>query len=75
MSNFLSKEINLKINTFAAIHIYDASSKESRLVAMFQLEMTEKKTGQVNIQDIQPDKQLLHYIYRLFIPLTETTAL
>ena len=44
---------------------------------MFQQEMTEKKTGQVNIiQNIQPDKQLLHYIYsgRLFVPLTETTA-
>ena len=43
---------------------------------MFQQEMTQKKTGQVNIQDIQPDKQLLHYIYsgRLFVPLTETTA-
>ena len=46
--------------------------------AMFQHDMQEAKTGQVNIQDTQPEnfKQLLHYIYagRLSKPLEETTS-
>ena len=46
--------------------------------AMFEHNMQETKTGQVNIQDAQLDifKQLLHYIYcgRLPMPLTESTS-
>ncbi len=46
--------------------------------AMFQHDMKEAKTGQVTVEDIQPDifRQLLQYIYsgRICQPLTETTA-
>ena len=46
--------------------------------AMFEHDMQEAKTGQVNIRDAPQDifKQLLHYIYsgRFSMPLTESTS-
>ncbi|XP_046642599.1 uncharacterized protein LOC124327651 [Daphnia pulicaria] len=59
-------------------HSHILVARSPVFAAMFQHEMKETKTGQVSIQDIQPDifKQLLQYIYsgRLSLPLTETTA-
>jgi hypothetical protein len=71
-------QFNLQDDQHIGGHSHILGARSPVFAAMFQHEMKETKTGQVSIQDIQPDifKQLLHYIYsgRLSILLTETTA-
>jgi speckle-type POZ protein len=71
-------QFNLQDDQHIGGHSHILVARSPVFAAMFQREMMEKKTGQVSIQDIQPDifKQLLHYIYsgRLPLLLTETTA-
>ena len=59
-------------------HVNILVARSSVFAAMFEHDMKEAATGEVEIEDVQPDifKQLLHYIYsgRLSTPLTETTA-
>jgi hypothetical protein len=71
-------QFNLQDDQHIGGHSHILVARSPVFAAMFQHEMKETKTGQVSIQDIQPDifKQLLQYIYsgRLSLPLTETTA-
>ncbi|XP_046642487.1 uncharacterized protein LOC124327566 [Daphnia pulicaria] len=69
---------NLQDDQHIGGHSHILVARSPVFAAMFQHEMKETKTGQVSIQDIQPDifKQMLHYIYsvQLSVPLTEITA-
>jgi hypothetical protein len=71
-------QFNLQDDQHIGGHSHILVARSPVFAAMFQHEMKETKTGQVSIQDIQPDifKQLLHYICsgRLSLLLTETTA-
>ena len=59
-------------------HMNILAARSPVFAAMFEHDMQEAKTGQVNIRDAPPDifKQLLHYIYsgRFSMPLTESTS-
>lgn len=59
-------------------HVNILAARSSVFSAMFQHQMAETKTGQVDIFDIQPEifQQLLHFIYsgRIGIPLNEDNA-
>lgn len=65
-------------NQFIGGHASILSARSQVFAAMFKYQMTETKTGQVNIQDIEQDifKDLIYFIYsgRTFKPLNESTA-
>ena len=59
-------------------HVSILGARSPVFAAMFKHDMKESETGQVTIEDIQPDifKEMLHYIYsgRTTLPLTALTA-
>ncbi|EFX77551.1 hypothetical protein DAPPUDRAFT_32754, partial [Daphnia pulex] len=60
------------------VHSVILAARSPVFAAMFQHNMKEAITGEVDIEDIQPDifDQLLHYIYsgRMSKPMTEASA-
>jgi hypothetical protein len=76
--NHRDVQFNFENDQHIGGHSHILVARSPVFAAMFQHEMKETKTGQVSIQDIQPNifKQMLHYIYsgRLSLPLTETSA-
>ncbi|KAI9563076.1 hypothetical protein GHT06_010533 [Daphnia sinensis] len=71
-------QFSLKDDQHIGAHRYILMARSPVFAAMFQNDMEETTTGQVKIEDCEPDifKQLLHYIYsgKTSSPLTDAMA-